>query len=85
MERFTGFSPQIKFLPSLFFCLVGRVWPTSEVQVLCGHQPPVNPIATPKPDYREVVDEGGLGIDCLRSVARKRKRQTEVNVIKLVN
>ena len=81
MERFTGFSPQIKFLPSLFFCLVGRVWPTSEVQVLCGHQLPINPIAIPKPDYREVEDEGGLGIDRFKSDVRiktVRGRDSEI-------
>ena len=70
MERFPEFSPQIKFLPSLFFYLVGWACPTSEGQVLCGHQLPINSIATPKPDYREVEDEGGLGIDCLKFDAR---------------
>jgi len=28
------------------------------MQVLCGHPLPVNPIATPKPDYREVAGRG---------------------------
>ncbi|HFI0185769.1 TPA: hypothetical protein ACGOTA_001893 [Streptococcus suis] len=29
-----------------------------EVKVLCGHPLPVNPIAIPKPDYREVARRG---------------------------
>ena len=38
--------------------LVRRACRISEVQVLCGHLLPVNPIATPKPDYREVAGRG---------------------------
>ena len=37
---------------------VRRACRISEVQVLCGHLLPVNPIATPKPDYREVAGRG---------------------------
>ncbi|PHV60753.1 hypothetical protein CS005_01130 [Streptococcus macedonicus] len=40
------------------FFLVRRACRTSEVKVLCGHPLPVNPIATPKPDYREVAGRG---------------------------
>ncbi|QAY22062.1 hypothetical protein BBP08_11680 [Streptococcus agalactiae] len=40
------------------FFIVRRACRTSEVQVLCGHPLPVNPIATPKPDYREVAGRG---------------------------
>ena len=38
--------------------LVRRACRTSEVKVLRGHPLPVNPIATPKPDYREVAGRG---------------------------
>lgn len=37
---------------------VRRACRTSEVKVLCGHPLPVNPKATPKPDYREVAGRG---------------------------
>ncbi|MCC9885870.1 hypothetical protein HK147_00780 [Streptococcus agalactiae] len=40
------------------FFIVRRACRTSEVQVLCGHPLPVNPIATPKPDYRDVAGRG---------------------------
>ncbi|TFV05971.1 hypothetical protein E4T79_04120 [Streptococcus sp. LYSM12] len=46
-------SSSLVFL-SWIFC-VRRTCRTSEVKVLCGHPLPVNPIATPKPDYREVA------------------------------
>ncbi|MFS5429366.1 hypothetical protein V2U34_10640 [Streptococcus agalactiae] len=53
----TRFIPKrLSSLLSLF--LVRRACRTSEVQVLCGHPLPVNPIATPKPDYREVAGRG---------------------------
>ncbi len=42
---------------SLFY-YVRRACRTSEVKVLCGHPLPVNPKATPKPDYREVAGRG---------------------------
>ncbi|NQP59724.1 hypothetical protein HO913_10530 [Streptococcus suis] len=38
------------------FFEVRRACRTSEVKVLRGHPLPVNPIATPNPDYREVAD-----------------------------
>ncbi len=38
--------------------IVRRACRTSEVKVLRGHPLPVNPIATPKPDYREVAGRG---------------------------
>ncbi|RRR51473.1 hypothetical protein EI998_08535 [Streptococcus suis] len=41
---------QVGLVPTCF--LVRRACRTSEVKVLCGHPLPVNPIATPKPDYR---------------------------------
>ncbi|CQR26078.1 hypothetical protein BN1356_02421 [Streptococcus varani] len=41
-----------------FFFSVRRACRTSEAQVLRGHPLPVNPIATPKPDYREVAGRG---------------------------
>jgi len=37
---------------------VRRACRTSEVKVLRGHPLPVNPKATPKPDYREVAGRG---------------------------
>ena len=42
----------------LLFCYVRRACRTSEVKVLRGHPLPVNPKATPKPDYREVAGRG---------------------------
>lgn len=48
--------------------LVRRACRTSEVQVLCGHPLPVNPIAIPKPDYREVAGRGrNSEIEALRT------------------
>ena len=47
----------------------------SEVQVFRGHQLSVNLVETPKPDYRGVADEDGLGIDRLKSDVRKEKHQ----------
>ncbi|MQK33718.1 hypothetical protein EIZ88_23855 [Escherichia coli] len=40
------------------FSYVRRACRTSEVKVLRGHPLPVNPKATPKPDYREVAGRG---------------------------
>lgn len=40
----------------IFSLAVRRACRTAEVKVLCGHPLPVNPIATPNPDYREVAD-----------------------------
>lgn len=40
------------------FLYVRRACRTSEVKVLRGHPLPVNPKATPKPDYREVAGRG---------------------------
>ena len=45
------------FLGNSLF-LVRRACRTSEVKVLRGHPLPVNPKATPKPDYREVAGRG---------------------------
>ena len=42
----------------LVFVYVRRACRTSEVKVLRGHPLPVNPKATPKPDYREVAGRG---------------------------
>ena len=43
---------------SAVFLYVRRACRTSEVKVLRGHPLPVNPKATPKPDYREVAGGG---------------------------
>lgn len=43
---------------SWFSLYVRRACRTSEVKVLRGHPLPVNPKATPKPDYREVAGRG---------------------------
>ena len=55
--QYTAFCKKKKRLKSAFF-LVRRACRTSEVKVLRGHPLPVNPIATPKPDYREVAGRG---------------------------
>ena len=56
--------------------LVRRVCCTSEVLPLS-----VNPIAIPKPDYREVADSNGLGRDRFKSDIRiktVREKNSEI-------
>ena len=52
----TVYLPTTEIIEPIF--LVRRACRTSEVKVLRGHPLPVNPIATPKPDYREVAGRG---------------------------
>ena len=52
------FNVNENILISVLAFLVRRACRTSEAKVLCGHPLPVNPIATPKPDYREVAGRG---------------------------
>ncbi|MCC9886317.1 hypothetical protein HK147_03210 [Streptococcus agalactiae] len=57
MVKWPYSSKKPTLLITLVF-IVRRACRTSEVQVLCGHPLPVNPIATPNPDYREVAGRG---------------------------
>ena len=60
MIRFVNGPSNHKRLEQLLksFWYVRRARRTSEVKVLRGHLLPVNPKATPKPDYREVAGRG---------------------------